>query len=67
MIQLTNRFDEAFQYAHHLHRGQLRKGTRIPYISHLMMSLHSWWNTAAMKTKRAGLLHHAAEDQLQTT
>jgi (p)ppGpp synthase/HD superfamily hydrolase len=33
---LTERFDEAFRYAHQLHRAQTRKGTPIPYISHLM-------------------------------
>src|SRR5262249_25259909 len=33
---LTSRFDHAFSYAHELHRGQVRKGTEIPYISHLM-------------------------------
>jgi (p)ppGpp synthase/HD superfamily hydrolase len=32
----TNRFDDAFRYAHRLHRDQLRKGTSIPYVSHLM-------------------------------
>jgi (p)ppGpp synthase/HD superfamily hydrolase len=35
-IMLTDRFDEAFRYAHPLHRTQTRKGTPIPYISHLM-------------------------------
>jgi (p)ppGpp synthase/HD superfamily hydrolase len=35
-IVLTTRFDEAFRYAHGLHQNQLRKGTVIPYISHLM-------------------------------
>ena len=33
---LTERFDEAFRYAHRSHRTQTRKGTPIPYISHLM-------------------------------
>jgi hypothetical protein len=33
---LTSRYDEAFRYAHGLHREQTRKGTNIPYISHLM-------------------------------
>lgn len=33
---LTSRYDEAFIYAHHLHRRQMRKETDIPYISHLM-------------------------------
>ena len=35
-MMLTNKFDEAFQYAHSLHRRQKRKGTSIPYITHLM-------------------------------
>lgn len=34
--QLSNRFDEAFLYAHEAHRNQLRKKTNRPYISHLM-------------------------------
>ena len=33
---LTARFDDAFRYAHRLHQSQTRKGTSIPYISHLM-------------------------------
>ena len=33
---LTERFDKAFRFAHRLHRDQTRKGTPIPYISHLM-------------------------------
>jgi (p)ppGpp synthase/HD superfamily hydrolase len=61
---LTERFDEAFRYAHGLHRRQWRKGTSIPYISHLM-------TVAALVIEHggdedqaiAGLLHDAAEDQ----
>jgi len=34
--QLSRRFDEAFLYAHEAHRGQQRKKTGRPYISHLM-------------------------------
>lgn len=30
------RYDDAFRYAHDLHREQTRKGTSIAYISHLM-------------------------------
>lgn len=33
---LTNRFDDAFRYAHELHRVQPRKGTSIPCISDLL-------------------------------
>ena len=61
---LTKRFDDAFHYAHRLHRAQTRKGTSIPYISHLM-------TVAALVVEHGGnedqaiaaLLHDAAEDQ----
>ena len=61
---LTDRFDDAFHYAHRLHRTQTRKGTSIPYISHLM-------TVAALVIEHGGnedqaigaLLHDAAEDQ----
>ncbi len=61
---LTERFDKAFRFAHRLHRDQTRKGTPIPYISHLM-------TVAALVVEHggnedqaiAGLLHDAVEDQ----
>ena len=61
---LTKRFDDAFHYAHSLHHNQTRKGTSIPYISHLM-------SVAALVIEHGGsedqaiaaLLHDAAEDQ----
>ncbi len=61
---LTERFDEAFQYAHRLHRAQMRKGTAIPYVTHLMTVAalvveHGGTEDQAI----AGLLHDAAEDQ----
>jgi (p)ppGpp synthase/HD superfamily hydrolase len=61
---LTKRFDDAFSYASDLHRDQTRKGTSIPYISHLMavsslVIAHGGDEVQAI----AGLLHDAAEDQ----
>ncbi len=61
---LTDRFDEALVFASRLHRIQLRKGTEIPYISHLLA-------VAALVLEHGGdedqgiaaLLHDAAEDQ----
>jgi (p)ppGpp synthase/HD superfamily hydrolase len=61
---LTDRFDDAFHYAHLLHQSQTRKGTSIPYISHLM-------TVSALVVEHGGnedqaiaaLLHDAAEDQ----
>ena len=61
---LTSRLDDAFRFAHDLHRAQTRKGTPIPYISHLM-------TVCALVVEHGGdedqavaaLLHDAAEDQ----
>ena len=33
---LSPDFDDALAYASRLHRGQLRKGTTIPYVAHLL-------------------------------
>jgi len=33
---LTDRFDRALLYATHVHGGQTRKGTSIPYVAHLL-------------------------------
>lgn len=35
-MALTPKFDEALAYVSALHRTQLRKGTTIPYVSHLL-------------------------------
>ena len=61
---LTERLDEAFRYAHRLHRDQRRKGGSIPYVSHLMtvsalVIEHGGDEDQAI----AGLLHDAVEDQ----
>jgi (p)ppGpp synthase/HD superfamily hydrolase len=60
---LTSRFDQALAYALVVHGGQLRKGTEVTYISHLLM-------VAAMVLEYGGteddaiaaLLHDAVED-----
>jgi (p)ppGpp synthase/HD superfamily hydrolase len=33
---LTDRFDRALLYATHVHGGQVRKGTSIPYIAYVL-------------------------------
>ncbi len=33
---LSPKFDEALQYATLIHAGQTRKGTGVPYLSHLL-------------------------------
>jgi (p)ppGpp synthase/HD superfamily hydrolase len=61
---LGNRFEQALILAHRLHQAQIRKGMRVPYISHLM-------SVAALVLEDGGdedeaiaaLLHDAVEDQ----
>jgi len=36
MVKLTKRFDKAVKFARKAHKNQARKGTEIPYISHLL-------------------------------
>jgi hypothetical protein len=36
MTLLTDKFDRALLYASHVHGGQTRKSTNIPYIAHLL-------------------------------
>jgi len=61
---LTQRFDQALAFASDLHRTQIRKGSSIPYISHLL-SVCSLVieNDGDEDQAIAALLHDAAEDQ----
>lgn len=60
---LGERFDRAFKLASELHRSHVRKGTNVPYVSHLM-------SVAALVLEDGGdeceaiaaLLHDALED-----
>ena len=61
---ITDRYNEALSYAETLHRNQFRKGTSIPYISHLMtVSALVLEHGGDEDQAIAGLLHDAAEDQ----
>lgn len=61
---LTTRFDDALRYAHDLHRDQTRKGTPIPYVSHLMTVSALVIEHGGNEDQAIGaLLHDAAEDQ----
>ncbi len=61
---LNDRFEQALILAHRLHQAQVRKGLKVPYISHLM-------SVAALVLEDGGdedeaiaaLLHDAVEDQ----
>ncbi len=61
---LTERFDRAVVYATHVHGGQLRKGTTIPYITHLLAVAAAVLEFGGSEDLAiAGLLHDAVEDQ----
>ncbi len=61
---LSDRFREAFVYGFDLHRHQVRKGTSVPYIAHLMaVAALVLENGGDEETAIAALLHDAVEDQ----
>ena len=63
MITLTPRFDEAVRYARVVHEGQDRKGTGVPYISHLFGVTSIVLDDGGGEDEAiAALLHDAAED-----
>jgi (p)ppGpp synthase/HD superfamily hydrolase len=64
MPALSKRYDDALVYAASLHRDQVRKGSGIPYVAHLL-SVSSRVLVAGGSEDQAiaGLLHDAAEDQ----
>jgi len=58
------RFSAALAFAHELHGSQLRKGTKIPYIAHLLaVASLVIENGGDEDTAIAALLHDAVEDQ----
>lgn len=64
MITLTPRFDEAVRYAREVHAGQDRKGTGVPYISHLLGVSSIVLDDGGSEDEAiAALLHDAAEDR----
>lgn len=61
---LTDRFDRALLYATHVHGGQVRKATSIPYIAHLLAVAATVLEYGGSEDMAiAGLLHDAVEDQ----
>ncbi|HEY9766490.1 MAG TPA: HD domain-containing protein [Chroococcales cyanobacterium] len=63
-MELTDRFDEALLMASRLHRNQTRKGTNVPYLSHLLgVAAIALEYGANEETAIAALLHDAVEDQ----
>jgi (p)ppGpp synthase/HD superfamily hydrolase len=63
-MALSPRFDEALLLAAKLHRDQLRKGSQIPYLAHLLAVAAIALEYGASEDQAvAALLHDAVEDQ----
>jgi (p)ppGpp synthase/HD superfamily hydrolase len=61
--RLSARFDQAFAYASLLHASQTRKGSRTPYIAHLMGVAALVLEDGGSEDEAiAGLLHDSVED-----
>jgi len=61
---VTQRFQDALTYAVQLHADQLRKGTTIPYVAHLLSVAAIVMEHGATEDEAiAALLHDAIEDQ----
>lgn len=61
--KLGKRFEQALLFALRIHAGQLRKGSRAPYYSHLLGVASLVLEDGGSETEAiAALLHDAAED-----
>ena len=61
---LSQRFEDALVYAARLHAKQIRKGTTIPYVSHLLSVASIVLEHGGNEVETiAALLHDAIEDQ----
>ena len=59
----VTRFESALLYANQVHQGQLRKGTGIPYMAHILGVTAIALEYGATEDEAIGaLLHDAAED-----
>ncbi len=64
VTKLTDRFDRALLYATHVHGGQVRKVTSIPYVAHLLAVAATVLEYGGSEDVAiAALLHDAVEDQ----
>lgn len=62
--KLTERFEDALVYAAQLHSRQTRKGTDVPYVSHLLAVTALVLQDGGDEDQAiAALLHDAVEDQ----
>lgn len=62
-VELTQRYDDAVRYARTHHAADLRKGTAIPYLAHLLaVSALTLEMEASEDEAIAALLHDVIED-----
>ncbi|NOX54108.1 MAG: HD domain-containing protein [Planctomycetes bacterium] len=62
-MKLSERFQQALAYVVQIHRDQFRKGTQIPYVSHLLaVAALALEHGATEDEAIAALLHDAVED-----
>ncbi len=63
-VPYSERFEDALVFAHRLHREQTRKGSRTPYVTHLLaVAAIVGENGGDEDQVIAALLHDAVEDQ----
>ena len=63
-MNLSSRYEAALVMASHLHASQKRKGTSIPYVSHLLAVTSLVLEHGGSEDQTiAALLHDAVEDQ----
>ena len=63
-MMLSSRFEDALVYATQVHAAQLRKGTPIPYVSHVLIVTGIVLENGGDEDEAiAALLHDAVEDQ----
>lgn len=63
-MTLSSRFQDALVYANQVHGRQLRKGTRVPYVSHVLIVAGIVLESGGDEDEAiAALLHDAVEDQ----
>ncbi len=61
---MTERFAEALSFAARLHQGQVRKGSGVPYVSHLLAVTALVIEAGGDEDEAIGaMLHDAVEDQ----
>ncbi len=65
---LSGRFEDALVYAARVHSGQRRKGTDVPYVSHLLAVAGLVLEDGGSEDQAiSALLHDALEDQPERT